>query len=477
MPVSAEPDPPRTLSLRRRLLAGAAVLAAAVLAAVAAGWLSESRSAASRLQAALDHLVKTDPNWRLNEIEAARAEVPDPENSARLVMEVLRSLPPGWYARLATVLNRGRPHALLLAGEGLAEARADLPGLAPLLSHARRLADLARGRHRITIPDNPYLANAEPHRETRFVSLLLAIDALDLAHRGLMAEAVASCRASLNAGRSLGDEPLFWSMHTRLGACEITYDAVECVLGLGVAGDGELAGLAKLLADEAKHPAQRIYLRARRANLHQAMAGVEQGRFPFDSSLEYRVPEPRLYWRAQLAPWQLRLVVLREHPEVLELTSRVLDAAALPFHEQAKPIEEIEREVTRHQRRGTRLIIPHLLTSLKYPCEDFRRGAALVRSLATVVAAERYRLAKGEWPAGIGDLVPAYLDSVPLDPFDGKPLRYSRHGEGVAVYSVGVDGKDDGGRIDRNWRVRSGIDLGYRLLDVKHRGEPAEKKE
>ncbi|MFO0846481.1 MAG: hypothetical protein U0797_29620, partial [Gemmataceae bacterium] len=265
MPTSAEPDSPPAASLRRRLLAGAAVLAAVVLAALAAGWVTESRSAVSGLRAVLDDLDATDPGWRLPEIEAAREEVPDAENSARLVTEVLRYLPRHWGVRLGTVLRKGQPRDSLLTGEGLAAARADLPGIASLLASARRLADLPRGRHLCAIPDNPYHASNEPHRETPFVSLLLAVDALDLAHRGLMAEAIQSCRASLNAGRSLGDDPLFWSMPIRNYACEITYDAVEHVLRLGPAPADELARLAGLLADEAKHPTQFVYMRARRA--------------------------------------------------------------------------------------------------------------------------------------------------------------------------------------------------------------------
>jgi hypothetical protein len=34
---------------------------------------------------------------------------------------------------------------------------------------------------------------------------------------------------------------------------------------------------------------------------------------------------------------------------------------------------------------------------------------------------------------------------VPTDPFTNKPLFYVRQGEGFLVYSVGLNGKDDGG--------------------------------
>jgi hypothetical protein len=47
-----------------------------------------------------------------------------------------------------------------------------------------------------------------------------------------------------------------------------------------------------------------------------------------------------------------------------------------------------------------------------------------------------------------------------VDPFDGKPLRVKQTAEGVIVYSVGPDLKDDGGQFDavggKGWDVGAG---------------------
>ena len=46
----------------------------------------------------------------------------------------------------------------------------------------------------------------------------------------------------------------------------------------------------------------------------------------------------------------------------------------------------------------------------------------------------------------LSELVPEILPSAPIDPMDGKPLRYRRNADGTfLLYSVGADGKDDGG--------------------------------
>src|SRR5207248_825627 len=41
---------------------------------------------------------RLDPGWRLMELEAARAEIPDSENAAIQVLAVRKLLPPGWFA-------------------------------------------------------------------------------------------------------------------------------------------------------------------------------------------------------------------------------------------------------------------------------------------------------------------------------------------------------------------------------------------
>jgi len=69
----------------------------------------------------------------------------------------------------------------------------------------------------------------------------------------------------------------------------------------------------------------------------------------------------------------------------------------------------------------------------------------------TVIAIERYRIAKGALPDSLDALVPAYLSAVPTDPMTGKPMLYTRikrdpHGRVYLAYSTGIDGVDNGGR-------------------------------
>lgn len=66
----------------------------------------------------------------------------------------------------------------------------------------------------------------------------------------------------------------------------------------------------------------------------------------------------------------------------------------------------------------------------------------------TGLALERHRLAHGgQYPETLEALVPGHLQEVPVDPMDGRPLRYARTATGdYRLYSVGLDHRDDGGR-------------------------------
>ena len=75
-----------------------------------------------------------------------------------------------------------------------------------------------------------------------------------------------------------------------------------------------------------------------------------------------------------------------------------------------------------------------------------RRTLSARDVLRVAVAAERYRLKNGSFPAKAADLVPDFLPAVPIDPCDGQPLRFKATAEELIVYSVGKDGVDNGGQ-------------------------------
>ncbi|MBL9146028.1 MAG: hypothetical protein JNM99_20270 [Verrucomicrobiaceae bacterium] len=73
---------------------------------------------------------------------------------------------------------------------------------------------------------------------------------------------------------------------------------------------------------------------------------------------------------------------------------------------------------------------------------------ALVAQARTAIALARYKNAHSEYPKAISALVPDFMEAVPDDAIDGKPLRYSIAPEGhFKLWSIGLDGQDDGGVV------------------------------
>ena len=80
---------------------------------------------------------------------------------------------------------------------------------------------------------------------------------------------------------------------------------------------------------------------------------------------------------------------------------------------------------------------------------------------------------RGELTTTIEALVPQYMAAVPKDPFDGKPLRLAQTDQGIVIYSVDEDEKDDGGMVTLSPKDKTrkrAPDLGLRLHNLEHRG-------
>ena len=74
------------------------------------------------------------------------------------------------------------------------------------------------------------------------------------------------------------------------------------------------------------------------------------------------------------------------------------------------------------------------------------------------IALKRYEIRHHQFPATLADLTPDLLNSVPIDCMDGQPLRYRPNTDGTfLLYSVGENGKDDGGNpsLEKNFQSSS----------------------
>ena len=70
----------------------------------------------------------------------------------------------------------------------------------------------------------------------------------------------------------------------------------------------------------------------------------------------------------------------------------------------------------------------------------------LNKILRTAIACRLYELDHKTLPKDLNELVPKYLAKVPMDNFDGQPLKYDF--ESKKIYSVAKDGVDNGGSME-----------------------------
>lgn len=113
-------------------------------------------------------------------------------------------------------------------------------------------------------------------------------------------------------------------------------------------------------------------------------------------------------------------------------TQRLAD----PFHPEAF----VESLGSRHP------IVSSLIPSAEKALTSRDVNRSVLRGTTLVLAVELYRADTGRVPQSLEQLVPGYLDAVPVDQLTGEPFIYRPTAEDdYLLYSVGLDGTDDGG--------------------------------
>ncbi len=462
----ARPNMPPTPNVRRRwrkpLLFGALLLLIVVGTPVGL-YLYHAGTANRELAEALAEADRLDPGWRLEELEARRAKIADKENSALHILAIMKLMPDNW---------RGDPQFYELFEQEVPEAqlneaqvnwlRAELGKAPAALTEARKLKDLSRGRFPIafTADGNPMTLACQ---EAIPVSNLLSHDVQLLAQDGKIDASLDSCRAFLNCARAIGDEPTLASVLIRFDYRRTVVTSTERVLAQGQPSAPGLLAMQQGLEEEAR-PLLLLAARAERARVDQSLRALESGQIRYvEHFTELLAKKER---RLGIRP--MSLLIPYYHALVLRHLNKVAEACKLPAARQAGRFEELD---------GFLLKLPEEIQMLHYGfsklAEINRRSRAELRSAVAALAAERYRRDRGAWPAKGADLVAkGFLKAWPQDPFDGAPLRCKRLADGLVVYSIGQDGKDDGGHINRDNITAEGSDLGFRLWDVGSRRQP-----
>jgi competence protein ComGC len=448
-------------------------------------------SAERELQAAIAETDRLDPRWRVEDVEADRAVVPKAENSATLAIAAKQQLPKNWPYPDAPPTPQDLPDDLKKR-QLLADMVDSLPNLEPpqqlndvqmtalrtemtraagALAEARKLVDRTEGRLPITYkPD--WISTLLPHtQDARQIAVLLSNDALLRAQDQDPNGALASCRGALNAGRSIGDEPTPISQLVRIACRGIATRQAERVLAQGGPSEDALRQFQELLEKEEPEPLLLIAVRGERAGMDRLMETIQSGKTKL-SARDMFSPAPFGDQSATSLGDELTLWTpgsyKSQRAAMLRYMNRAVELVKLPPEQQRVPFQQLEATI-KDQPVLVRLWVP----AMGKVSEAARRSQAQLRCAIVAVAAERYRLAKGQWPSTLDVLKKAgYVREAPSDPYDGQPLRWRRLDDGAEVYSIGPDGEDNGGKMDRQHPLTAGTDIGFRLWDAAKRRQP-----
>jgi hypothetical protein len=447
------------------LLVGLPVLFV-VLAVV--GWMA---SASNGLQQVTAELDAHDPNWRLEDLENARATPPPGQNAAERVIATKRLLPLNRsYYKQDELLSNLDPRAQLNEQQ-VAALRTILQAIGPeALASARSLIDTPRGRHAIKwSPD--FIGTILKCQDNREVVNLLRYDALDRAQAGDLGGAVAACHAGFHTGCSIGDEPMLISQLVRIAIQAVAVNMLERVLAQGEPPADRLAALQARLEAEEPAPLLLYGARGERAGGNQLFEylrhnpGTVSGLLGLTRVTGAGGGGPDLVGVLSYVPGFLTM----QHTGHLRYMNELVAIAERPPEEWEGLLAPMRAKVPQLP-----LLVRLLAPAMDKIAQACQRNHAFLRNAIVALAAERFRQQTGRWPTTLDELVRAkLLQAVPTDPYDSKPIRLKRTADGLIVYCVGPDGADNGGTIDRQNPVKVGTDLGFQLWDPPARRGPA----
>ena len=131
-------------------------------------------------------------------------------------------------------------------------------------------------------------------------------------------------------------------------------------------------------------------------------------------------------------------------------------------------VERMSRKV-KAQNIAKLAILPGPLHFWGMDIRSEQKRQALERMTLLAFALAGYRADHHEYPKTLAELVPAYVDALPKDPFSDGELQYKSENGGYLLYSVGENGRDDGGRNENEYpaaeqrRARDWDDISIRI--------------
>lgn len=439
------------------------VLMVIVIAAGVSWWLADNYKAEKELAVEVKKVRgRGDPltTVELNDFYVAAPNRPDMTAQILTAIELCNSPGLSPQANALPIVGTG-PNVPEPPAEWpqLAEAEAYLNVLQPALDIFH---DVARQDGTARFPAD-YSMGASVKLEhvqmmrggARALSLQCQVDL----HHDRPHEAVENIIALVALARTLDQEPCLIAHLVRIAIHSMAIRDMQLAMRAVQISDEDLVRLQQAL--------RKIGVES---NLRRALAG--EGVFGYMACVDMRAMNG-------LTPQEAKEIAGRtpqrryDAAMILRNNNRIIEASEAGLADAIRVAHDVEDELADLMKSTPNRII-FMMSAMMTPAysrgvEAFARSASQRDLADAAIAAERFRRQHGKWPDKLEQLVPDFLPAAPVDPFNNQPLKLIATPVEFKVYSVGQDGKDDGGDISGD----NPADIGFAI--PLRKGERAEK--
>ncbi|MFT3882848.1 MAG: hypothetical protein QM703_24735 [Gemmatales bacterium] len=435
--------------------------------------------AEARLRALISEIEKTDPLWKLSDLEAEYHKL----LISPLFLRCVAAVPPGYrgwagddITTRAGALDyhpEGRDYNVRFPDEYFKILKERITDV-NVLPMRQALLELAQEPEGYRLPEDKR-KTLNHFQDARVVANKIYDESIYAALTGDGDHVITAFQMAMNNARLLEQRPGVLDLLVASPLRHLGLTNVNKALALSSLTEPQLKRLQSILNQQTAATVDQV-LKCCRANFFDEWESAKtdsQKRSDF-IKVYTNPPDSNGTWKEYVQYWIDRIrfefvlgSLTTTQAELLEITNQALALNA------TKP-SQLLPYLQQQKLNSNNVLLKNSLDFSEKLVSVHIRYQALVVSLRAALACERYRLAQGKWPASLDVLVPQYLPVVPLDPFSGQPLLYRQLPDGVVIYSVGDNRVDDQGDVLEITGTPK--DRGTRLFNPELRGKSYETK-
>jgi len=252
----------------------------------------------------------------------------------------------------------------------------------------------------------------------------------------------------LGLARTLDEEPAIISQLVRIATIKLSVQTLESALAREAMSDARLVKLATTIAS------------LRRTNsLQRALIGERATAIPYFRLSSSEIDHLAQQWAGNISPssatpssrgpspfLKLTGILERDLNFYLKAMSTNIQIVGLG-PPTSLALSNVNDQLVREAKSRLYILSGLSLGALSRITIREAEVLAALNVAHTALAIERFRGVHGRLPRELLEIVPDFLPQLALDPFDGALLRHKITEKGYVVYSVGLDGQDDGGAV------------------------------